>query len=99
MNRRQRRDFLLLVTFAAATTMPAWGQTLAPAVGPASSAIQGAASIPDLSGIWGRNWFAFEPPSSGPGPVVSKLRRPDGTLILIPIVGDYSNPILKAARR
>jgi hypothetical protein len=70
------------------------GQDFAPAVGPAS-AIQGVASIPDLSGIWGRNWFAFEPPSSGPGPVVSKLRRPNGALILIPFVGDYSNPILK----
>jgi hypothetical protein len=88
----QRRDFLLLVTLAAATTMPAWRQTLAPALGTAS-AIQGAASIPDLSGIWGRNYFAFEPPTSGPGPVVSKLRRPDGTLFLY--VGDYTNPILR----
>src|ERR1700693_314021 len=49
-------------------------------------------SIPDLSGIWGR-WFTFEPPSSGPGPIVSKLRRPDGTLIHS-AVGDYTNPIL-----
>src|SRR6516165_9175802 len=56
----QRRDFLLLVTLAASITMPAWGQTLAPEVGPAS-ANQSAASIPDLSGIWGHNWFAFEP--------------------------------------
>jgi hypothetical protein len=39
--------------------------------------------------------FAFEPPSSGPGPVLGKLRRPDGTLILNPVVGDYSNPILR----
>jgi hypothetical protein len=93
MNRRQRRDFLLLVTLAAATTMPAWGQTLAPAVGP-DSAIQGAASIPDLSGIWGRNGVAFEPPSSGSGPVVGKLRRPDGTLLVSPFVGNYTNPIL-----
>ena len=53
------------------------------------------ASIPDLSGIWGHSYFHFEPPSSGPGPVLTKLRRPDGTLILIPIVGDYSNPILR----
>src|SRR6516162_4157424 len=50
-------------------------------------------SIPDLSGIWGR-WFTFEPPSSGPGPIVSSLRRPDGTMILS-VVGDYANPILK----
>jgi hypothetical protein len=93
----QRRDFLLLVTLAAATTMPAWGQTLAPEVGP-TSAIQGAASIPDLSGTWGRNWFALEPPSSGPGPVVGKrgaFQRPYGILFLSLFVGDYTNPILR----
>src|ERR1700687_5497149 len=50
-------------------------------------------SIPDLSGIWGR-WFNFEPPSSGPGPIVSKLRRPDGTIIQS-VVGDFTNPILR----
>src|SRR6202521_2158187 len=50
-------------------------------------------SIPDLSGIWGR-WFNFEPPSSGPGPVVSKLRRPDGSIIHS-VVGDFTNPILR----
>jgi hypothetical protein len=88
----QRRDFLLLVTLAAATTMPAWGQTLAPEVGPAT-AIH-AASIPDLSGIWGRNWFAFEPPSSGPGPVVGK-RDTGGRTLLSLFVGDYTNPILR----
>jgi hypothetical protein len=53
-------------------------------------------SIPDFSGIWGRNWFFFEPPSSGPSPIVSKLRSPDGTMnILGGVVGDYTNPILK----
>src|SRR5215467_9407630 len=50
-------------------------------------------SVPDLSGIWGR-WFNFEPPSSGPGPVVSKLRRPDGSVIHS-VVGDFTNPILR----
>src|SRR5499425_1315534 len=50
-------------------------------------------SIPDLSGIWGR-WFNFETPSSGPGPVVSKLRRPDGSIIHS-VVGDFTNPILR----
>jgi hypothetical protein len=33
------------------------------------------------------------PPSSGPGPILSKLRRPDGTTIFSAI-GDYTNPIL-----
>jgi hypothetical protein len=51
------------------------------------------ASIPDLAGIWGRNMLLIEPPASGPRPVVSKLRRPDGTIILS-AVGDYTNPIL-----
>src|ERR1700692_3799568 len=50
-------------------------------------------SIPDLSGIWGR-WFNLEAPPSGPGPVVSKLRRPDGSIIQS-VVGDFTNPILK----
>ncbi len=50
-------------------------------------------AVPNLSGIWGR-WFNFEPPSSGPGPIVSKLRRPDGTIIQS-VVGDFANPILK----
>jgi hypothetical protein len=50
-------------------------------------------SIPDLSGIWGR-WFNLEAPSSGPGPVVSRLRRPDGT-IMQSVVGDFTNPILR----
>ena len=52
-------------------------------------------SIPDLSGVWGRNWFFFEPPLSGPGPVVSRLRRPNGTLIAGPAAGDYANLILR----
>jgi hypothetical protein len=52
--------------------------------------------IPDLSGQWGRNTGFFEPPPSGPGPVVSRIRNPDGTLKLgAPWVGDYTNPILK----
>ena len=50
-------------------------------------------SVPNLSGIWGR-WFNFEPPSSGPGPVVSKLRRPDGSIIQS-VVADFTNPILR----
>jgi hypothetical protein len=41
----QRRDFLLLVTLAAVAAMPALGQT------PTGSGTQGAASIPDYSGI------------------------------------------------
>jgi hypothetical protein len=105
----RRRDVLVLVTLAAAAATPSLGQT--PAVGPsAGSAAQGTASIPDFSGIWSHPSFpGFEPPASGPGPVVNKSLRPqvnfDGrvlppsnnVLVSNPalLVGDYSNPILK----
>jgi hypothetical protein len=46
--------------------------------------------IPDLSGIWARNNLRFEQPASGPGPLVDL--SPSAA-----IVGDYNNPILKAA--
>jgi hypothetical protein len=84
-----RRHFLLVATLTSLAAAPAFAQVAAPA----SSGR--AASIPDLSGIWGR-WFTFEQPPSGPGPVVSRLRRADGTMILS-VVGDYANPILKPA--
>jgi hypothetical protein len=90
-----RRDFLLLVTLAAAAT-PALGQTVAPAPGRASSGTQGVASILDFSGVWVHpSWPGFEPPASGPGPVVNKSRRPDGAGNSNQLVGDYTNPILK----
>jgi hypothetical protein len=50
---------------------------------------QGKASIPDFSGIWSRPYFGVDPPISGPGPVIS---RPG---IVLRLVGDYTNPILK----
>src|SRR5215469_4587763 len=59
------------------------------------------AAAPDLSGIWARNSFNFEAPPSGPGPI-RNLRRvgPDASRFIlggdpVPLVGDYSNPILK----
>jgi hypothetical protein len=70
---------VLTLTFAAAFVWPAFAAETT--------------SIPDLSGIWGR-WFNFEPPSSGPAPIVSKLRRPDGSIIHS-VVGDFTNPILR----
>jgi len=74
-----RRDFLLVVTLAAAAT-PAFGQ--APA------------SIPDLSGIWVHSIPGFEPLSSGPTSLVNRSRR-NGIGNLLELVGDYTNPILK----
>src|SRR5947209_3889778 len=106
-----RRDFLVLVALAAMAATPAWGQDAARAVGSAGGATQGAPSIPDFSGIWAHPSFpGFEPPASGPGPVVNKSRRPQGAdvdgrtlpvvngiLVSNPaqLVGDYTNPILK----
>jgi hypothetical protein len=53
-------------------------------------------SIPDFSGIWARlSFWGFEPPLAGPGPVVNRLRAPNGASSLFGQVGDYSNPILK----
>ena len=81
---KRHNTLMLLIGMTLFACAVAFGQTAAPV-----------ASIPDLSGIWGRNWFFFEPPLSGPGPIASKLRRPNGTLIAIPMVGDYNNVILR----
>jgi hypothetical protein len=87
---RREWSFLFLVTLAATAT-PTFGQT----VESAGDAAATAASIPDFSGIWGRNWLFLELPLSGPGPVVGKLRNPDGTMnILAGTAGDYTSPIL-----
>ena len=95
MNARQR-DFLLLVALAAAAATPTLGQTAAPAVQPASNGAQGIASIPDFSGVWVHPfWPGFDPPLSGPGPVVNRSRRPDGAGNSNQLVGDYTNRILK----
>src|SRR5215471_15327556 len=40
-----------------------------------------AASIPDLSGQWGRDMLFFEPPVSGLRPVARAERRDDGTFV------------------
>src|SRR4029077_3351722 len=48
-----------------------------------------AASLPDFSGIWGRNSVDYEPPPSGPGPVMNKTRT------FYMRIGDDANPILK----
>jgi hypothetical protein len=96
----QRRDFLLLVTLAAAAATPALGQAVTPAAGPAKSDTHTAASIPDFSGLWSHPYFpGFEPPASGPGPVTNRLRlgaEPQrGVSNPNQLVGDYTNPILK----
>jgi hypothetical protein len=91
-----RRDILLLAALTAAVATSAWGQTVAPAAGPAGGAAQGVASLPDFSGVWTHPyWPGFDPPLSGPGPVVNKSRLPSGAGNSNQLVGDYTNPILK----
>jgi hypothetical protein len=91
------RDFFLLATLLAVAAGPAWGQTTAPPAASAKSGAQGAASIPDFSGIWRHGslpWLV--PPASGPGPVTNKARRRDtGVSDYGQLVGDYANPILQ----
>jgi hypothetical protein len=104
-----QRYLFLLVTLAAIVT-PASAQQVAPAAAPPNIGAHSAVPIPDFSGIWSHPSFpGFEPPASGPGPVVNKSRRPqvnfdgrilpaeNGVLVSNPaqLVGDYTNPILK----
>jgi hypothetical protein len=80
----QWRNFPLVITLAAAVVTPAFGQS------------ESAEAIPDLSGIWAHPFLSgFEPPASGPGPVLNRSRGPDGVGNFNQLVGDYTNPILK----
>src|SRR5580704_1058980 len=78
--RARRRGLLLLVTATAAVV---------------TTAARNAESIPDFSGIWAHPFLTgFEPPASGPGPVLNRARR-NGVGNFQQLVGDYTNPILK----
>jgi hypothetical protein len=51
-----------------------------------------------IAGVhWGRSTFGYEPLPSGPQPVTNLKRRRDGTSDGTQLVGNYDNPILKAA--
>lgn len=56
---------------------------------------EGAAAIPDLSGLWARTAFGFEIPASGPGPLRNLNRRADGGSDGTRMAGDHMSPILK----
>ena len=72
---------------------------------PPAMAVDSGSPVPALSGQWGRDMLFFEPPQSGPGPIVNAVRKADGSRDLqAPCcaiiasggwVGDYTNPILK----
>jgi hypothetical protein len=91
-----RGDFLLVVTLAAVAATPAFGQTATtPAAAPAAGGAPSTASIPDFSGIWAHPYLTgFEPPASGPGPILNRSRR-NGHGNFGQLVGDYTNPILQ----
>ena len=91
------RNILFLATLSCAVAVPAAGQTVASSHEPT---ITRGAAIPDFSGVWRHPSLpGFEPPASGPGPVVNKVRRrgprQPGASNYDQLVGDYTNPILK----
>jgi hypothetical protein len=83
----QRRYFSSIATLVAAAA------PLAFAAAPATST-EGAAAVPDLSGIWVHSIPGFEPLAAGPTSLVNRSRR-NGVSNLLELVGDYTNPILK----
>jgi len=68
-----------------------------------ASAAETGARVPVFDGQWGRDMLFFEPPVSGPGPVIRAERKADGVVAavdpcctLVPRwLGDATSPILK----
>jgi hypothetical protein len=90
--RRFSHKTFSFVIFAAAFTSPA-------------PAAETGSPVPDFSGQWGRDMLFFEPPPSGPGPVIRADRKADGSMavqdpcctLVQRWLGDASSPILKPA--
>src|SRR6266576_3676477 len=91
----QWRNFLLVVTLAAAVATPAFGQAVVPTVGPAAKGEASAAPVPDFSGLSVHANPGYEPLASGPTSLINLSRRPNGTGDILKLAGDYTNPILK----
>jgi hypothetical protein len=88
-----RRQFLAWLTLVMAVATPVLAQT--PAGAPATIA-KPTAPIPDFSGVWAHPFLTgFEPPASGPGPVLNTARSPNGVANFRRLIGDHTNPILK----
>jgi hypothetical protein len=88
-----RRHFIPLGVLAATAAL-ALGQ------GVIRAAAQNGATTPDFSGVWTHPYFpGFEPPASGPGPILNRSRirggPRDGVGNANQFVGDYTSPILK----
>lgn len=94
------RDLVLLALLAMAVTTPVFGQPVTAPIAPGDGTQRDALPIPDFSGIWAHPYFpGFEPPASGPGPVLNRSRvhggPRNGQGNPSQFVGDYANPILK----
>ena len=92
----QRRDFILFVALAAAAATPALAQRCRPRFRQLA-VLPKALHRSRISRASGAHPYfpGFEPPASGPGPVVNRSRRRDGVGNANQFVGDYTNPILK----
>src|SRR5215510_3989952 len=96
---RMQRDFLLFAAVAMVMAMPTMMPALAQTPSAAATEKLGAASIPNISGVWTHPAFPwFEPPASGPGPVTNLSRwagqgpaGPGGSLQLPPSKVGISN--------
>jgi hypothetical protein len=95
----QRGHFLLIATLAVAGAMPGLAR---------DNGAQGAASIPEFTGVWSHPWLpGYEPLASGPTSLKNLSRRAgpptgggdevsgEGVSNPLQLVGDYRNPILK----
>ena len=67
---------------------------VAPTFASLMASAQPSPTVPDFSGMWGRNSFAYETPSAGLGPVENISRLPSGIRDRTTLVGDDTNPIL-----
>jgi hypothetical protein len=84
----------LMLTTVVTVATPTFGQTTIQPAQPIGN--QSAASVPDLSGIWGRSFYpGFGPPPTGPGPVTNRRRALNGASSVHELIGDHTNPILK----
>ena len=63
--------------------------------GPSDSEVAAGPPIPDLAGLWATEYFGFEPPLSGPGPITNKFRLPNGNIDPAHRAGNDANPRLK----
>jgi len=71
---------LLTMVLAGVSSVPASSQT---------------AAIPDFAGIWAHPyWPGFDPPETGPGPVLNIVRK-NGIGNSDQLTGDYNSPVLK----